>query len=218
MLKYLSILILLLLPVLVISQDVSSMVDASDTLNEETWELSSEKPGIKVYTRIPENSNIKELRIKVDLKGDMDTLLNIVNDANNFGSWVYKCADSSPVTPPEGYNMAYAATTDFPFPMSDRELVAYSKQWLDEKGRIHTHTICAPDAIPVKSGIVRIQAYEARWLIEQVDEENIHVDYVSFVDPGGHIPAWIINLALTAGPMKTFEKLIDQVEKKSYIH
>ena len=55
------------------------------------WDLSSEKPGLKVYTRTPENGTIKELRILADFEGQIDTLLTILNDAENYTTWVYKC-------------------------------------------------------------------------------------------------------------------------------
>lgn len=181
------------------------------------WDLATEKPGIKVYTRTPESSSIKELRILADFEGQMDTLLSILNDAHNYGTWVYKCTKSEPITPAEGFNTAYSAITDFPFPMSDRELVAKSNQYKDEQGRLIQHTVCAADDIPKKSGVVRIQAYEAKWVIEQKDASNIHVEYVSTVDPGGNIPAWVVNLAITAGPIKTFEKLMKQVGERSSV-
>jgi len=120
-----------------------------------------------------------------------------------------------PIEPTEGFNTAYAAITDFPFPMSDRELVAKSKQWKDDDGRLHSHTFSAPDDIPLKSGVVRIRDYEAKWVMEQVDTNRIHVEYISKVDPGGNIPAWVVNLALTAGPIKTFEALMKQVKSRS---
>lgn len=194
----------------------SSVLHGQDQMDgEPAWNFVNERPGIKVYTRTPINSSIKELRILVDLEGDIDTLMKVVYDASNFGTWVYKCADSEIVPAPEGYSSAYAATSDFPFPMSDRELVAVSHQWYDDEGRLHARSISAPDAIPLKPGIVRIKSYEANWVIEKIAENKIHIDYTSSVDPGGQIPTWVINLAITAGPIKTFEKLIKQVKKRS---
>lgn len=188
-----------------------------DNSSEIAWDFVNEKPGIMVYTRTTESSSIKELRILADFDGQIDTLLNILNDAKNYGNWVYKCAGSESINPGEGFNTAYSAITDFPFPMSDRELVAKSNQWRDSQGRLIQHTVCAADEIPKKSGIVRIQEYEAMWVIEQSDKNKIHVEYISTVDPGGNIPAWVVNLAITTGPIKTFEKLIQEVGARSSI-
>lgn len=188
-----------------------------DDATQSEWDFVAEKTNIKVYTRTTETSDIKELRILADFDGQIDTLLNILNDANNYGTWVYKCSKSEPIIPGEGYNTAYSAITDFPFPMSDRELVAKSNQYKDEYGRLIQHTVNAGKDIPEKSGVVRIKNYEAKWIMEQIDTNRIHVEYVSSVDPGGNIPAWVVNLALTTGPIKTFEKLMKQVGERSSV-
>jgi len=206
-LKILSVFLSLFIALNVVAQDSATTQPA--------WDFVAEKPGIKVYTRTTKTSSIKEIMIKAEMEGRIDTLQSIVNDAINYESWVYKCSGGEPIEPTEGFNTAYAAITDFPFPMSDRELVAKSKQWKDDDGRLHSHTFSAPDDIPLKSGIVRIRDYEAKWVMEQVDTNRIHVEYISKVDPGGNIPAWVVNLALTAGPIKTFEALMKQVKSRS---
>jgi len=206
-LKFLSTFLSLFLAFTIVAQD--------NVTTQPAWDFVAEKPGIKVYTRTTNASSFKEIRIKADMEGQIDTLQSIVNDAINYESWVYKCSGGVSIKPTEGFNTAYAAITDFPFPMSDRELVAKSKQWQDDEGRLHSHTFSAPDDIPLKPGIVRIRDYEAKWVMEQIDENRIHVEYISKVDPGGNIPAWVVNLAITAGPIKTFEALMRQVKSRS---
>lgn len=194
---------------------IASIAFSQGAKEDNNWEFVVEKPSIKVYTRTTNTSDIKELRILADFDGQIDTLLLILNEATNYPSWVYKCAKSEPISPGEGYNTAYSAISDFPFPMSDRELVAKSNQWKDEEGRLIQQTVSAAEDIPIKPGIVRIKDYSAKWIMEQTDTNTIHVEYISTVDPGGNIPTWIINLALTTGPIKTFEKLMKQVSERS---
>ncbi len=178
------------------------------------WDLVSEQPNIKVYTRTPDDSSIKELRIIAEFEGKMDTLMHLLNYANNYTSWVYKCASAESIGVPDGYSTAYSAITDFPFPLSDRELVAKSNQWLDDHGRLIQHSISAANDIPLKDGIVRIESYEATWVLDQIESNKIHVEYVSSVDPGGNIPAWVVNLAITTGPIKSFAALMKQVKNR----
>jgi len=183
---------------------------------ESTWNFVDEEENIKVFTRKPESSSIKELRILAEVEGNMDTLIHIVNDAFNFGNWVYKCNASASLEVPDEYTVAYTATTDFPFPLSDRELVVLGKQWIDEDGRYKTHSVSAPDYTPQVKGKVRISHYESRWTIEKAKDNKIYVDYICSVDPGGNIPNWVTNLAITAGPIKTFNKLLELVKQRSY--
>lgn len=205
--KHIILLFISLLPLTLVAQ--------LDREIEDDWTLVENEDNIRIFTRLSDSTNLKELRIFVEMKGNVDTLIHIINDAENFGDWVYKCSKSAPIAIPDGYQSAYIATTDFPFPLCDREIVAKSKQWVDEEGRFITHGICAFDSIPINQDIVRISHYESRWQIEELKNHKIFIDYQSSVDPGGRIPNWITNLAITTGPLKTFAKLSELVEKRS---
>jgi len=184
--------------------------------SQSDWNFVTEKNNIKVYTRSSDQSNIKELRILVELTGNIDTLFNLINNSHVYSDWVYKCKTSAPLATPEGYTFAYVLVTDFPFPMYDRELIVKSKQWVDEQGRYRTHSVSEPAALPKNNKMVRIDLYESNWTIEKIGEK-IFIEYQSTVDPGGNIPAWVVNLGLTTGPIKTFTKLIELTEGRSSI-
>lgn len=187
----------------------------NDTL-QSNWDFATEKDNIKVFTRSSDKSSIKELRILVEMNGNIDTLHNAISNAYGFTDWVYKCKSGAPLATPDGYTLSYIAVTDFPFPMSDRELIVKSKQWVDEHGRYRTHSVADPTVLPEDNDLVRINHYEANWIIEKVGEK-ILIEYQSSVDPGGNIPVWVVNLALTTGPIKTFSKLIKLVEEQSSV-
>ncbi len=182
------------------------------------WCLVEQEANIKIFTRLSDSTNLKELRILVEMTGDVDTLRYIINDANNFGDWVYKCSKSAPLEVPDGYQSAYVATTDFPFPLTDRELVAISKQWIDDEGRFITYGVSAHEYIPPNEDMVRISHYESKWQIEKLEDNKIFIDYQSSVDPGGRIPNWVVNLAITTGPLKTFTMLSKLVEERSNLN
>jgi len=189
-----------------------------DKTVSDNWTCVENEDKIKIFTRLSDSTNLKELRILVEMSGRIDTLIHIINDANNFKDWVYKCRKSAPLKVPNGYQFAYTATTDFPFPLSDRELVAISKQWVDDEGRFITYGVSSFDYTPLNDGVVRIGHYESKWQIESLGDGKIFIDYTSSVDPGGHIPNWVVNLAITTGPLKTFTKLIELVEKRSSVN
>jgi hypothetical protein len=70
--------------------------------------------------------------------------------------------------------------------------------------------------VPVKQGIVRVTKFEGKWTIIPLGKNLIKVEYVLRVDPGGSIPAWLINLFSTRGPYESFKKLRQQLQKPVY--
>jgi hypothetical protein len=58
---------------------------------------------------------------------------------------------------------------------------------------------------------VRITDMVLGWDLEEDEQGVTHVTYVLRSDPGGSIPAWMVNLALEAGPTQTMNNLRDLV-------
>jgi hypothetical protein len=46
--------------------------------------------------------------------------------------------------------------------------------------------------------------------------DQIKVEYTLHTDPAGSLPAWMVNMFATEGPMKVFENLKQQMQKPVY--
>ena len=44
--------------------------------------------------------------------------------------------------------------------------------------------------------------------------DNLQIEYKVLSNPGGDIPTWLVNLAITKGPTETMKQLIKMVEKE----
>jgi hypothetical protein len=73
-----------------------------------------------------------------------------------------------------------------------------------------------PGYVPVKKGIVRIANSSGKWVITSISANQVHVQYSIHVDPGGSLPAWLVNLFATDAPLKIFEGLKAQLQKPAY--
>jgi hypothetical protein len=70
--------------------------------------------------------------------------------------------------------------------------------------------------VPVKEDIVRIATSKGEWVITPIAKGKIKVLYTLLVDPGGNIPAWLINMLAAQGPMDSFQGLKQQLKKPEY--
>lgn len=180
------------------------------------WELIKEQGPLKVYTRKSADSDIKELRITTNMKASMDDFVNALNDADSYKEWVYKCPNSQLVKKVSDHELYYRVETDFPFPLSDRDLVVYTKQRFDASGVFYSDSVARPDYQPKEDGMVRIQLFESHWKVTSLKDGSIFIDYNSKVDPAGNIPQWVVNLGLTVGPVKSMESFTEFVEQRKF--
>ncbi len=200
--------------VLVMTLSWSKGLSQTDKTKKTKWNLVKKDNNIKVYTRKQEHSKLKEIKMSIEYKMDINTFIEVLNDANRYTRWVYKCTESKILNQNNEDDFHYYVTSDLPFPASDRDLVVHCRQWKDDDGVYYSRSVAEPNLIPSKKGYVRIQKYESNWVITPKSDGTIHVDYHSISDPGGSIPAWIVNLAVTTGPLKTMKKLEKVVRKQ----
>ncbi len=181
------------------------------------WKLKSQKGNIKIYTRTTTKSDIKEVRITTQIEGDLDDLLTLLDDVASFKSWLYRCTESKVLKTVAEGEYYYYNLTDFPFPLSDRDMVIHSKTWKvpgSNMVKTHSKAYTKDDLYKEQAGIVRIKILEYSWTFTPLDNGMIDIDYEIFSDPGGALPSWVINMAVSKGPMETMLHLKKEMNRR----
>lgn len=181
------------------------------------WKLRKSTDGVEVYFRKSEHSPINEIRIRTTLNGDIKTLLEIMRNVKGYNQWVYKCTSAELLSRPSASEAIYYAVMDFPWPLNDRDFVAGSKIYQTPQGKVVITVKGVPDRVPEKPEHVRVPLLDYRWEFRPADNSVIHLDYYLRSDPGGELPAWLINLVIDQGPTNTVKNLRDLMERKSEI-
>ena len=68
-------------------------------------------------------------------------------------------------------------------------------------------TIGEPDRLPDNRSQVRIRTFSGTWKVKSLNPDQIEIDYILNVDPGGSVPPWLVNMFVSKGPYETFSKL-----------
>ena len=180
--------------------------------SSDTWKVVKEEDGIQVYTRITDDSPIKEVRVEMEIAADLDKFMDILNNVEGYTNWVYKCIESSKLETVSDTEFYYHTVSDFPFPVSNRDMVIHSTQHFDaERQIISTISTAMPSRIPELDGVVRIQHFESSWQITPIANNKLAIEYEARTDPGGYLPVWVINLGIASAPMQTMKRLKEEV-------
>lgn len=184
---------------------------------QDSWTLKTNKDGIAIYTKTIENSNYKGIRVKCSLPATLTQFVAVIMDVNTATEWLYSTKSSTllkQVSPAEVY---YYSEVGLPWPLSNRDFVCHLTVKQDPRTRVVTiDGPVVPDYIPAKNGIVRVTHSSGKWIISPGDNNMVNIEYTLEADPGGSIPAWLVNLFVTKGPMESFRKLKDQINKPQY--
>ncbi len=184
---------------------------------QKKWKLNSDKDGIQVYTANVPNSAFHALKAVCTIETSLTRLTAVLLDVKNTKDWVYAtkiCKLLKQTSPAELY---YYSEVSLPWPASNRDFIiriAVSQNPATKVLKVIAEN--KPDYIPAKKNLVRIRESAADWVITPLPNGLVRVEYVMQVDPGGLLPAWLVNMFVSRGPYQTFKGLREQVKKPIY--
>lgn len=171
------------------------------------WEKVKEKNGFLVLSKQSDTTAIKSIRVIFEFKASLESAVEILSDIDSYTEWIYKAKKANLIDTVSSNEYYYYINFDMPFPVWDRDNVILTSIHEDAENKMVSFSSkAAPNYIPEAKGIVRVQTLESHWKISQKENGMVHIDYHGFADPCGNIPNWLANLALTAGPTKSFEE------------
>ena len=175
-------------------------------------DLKRDTDGIKVYTCEEANESFKSLRAEFVLENTtMEEVKNFLWDVSNYVTWQYNMIEAERVSSSGSEEMVYRSEIDAPWPVENRELMVRVTLQREEK-MMKLFIKSVPYSKPPKEDVVRVPFFEASWLV--VPEGNsLKVTYSLRIDPGGSVPAWLVNLAMAEGPYVSFKKLKEHFGK-----
>lgn len=194
-----------------------SLLAVPALMAQKTWKLLSEKDGIYVYTQSLEDSKFKAVRAVCVVDAPVGKLSYVLMDVSNTKDWVYAtkvCKMLKQVSPTD---LFYYSEVELPWPVTNRDFIIRITLTQDEKTKVarivaENH----PDYVPRKKNIIRIPRSAGNWTLTPLSDGRTKVEYVIHVDPGGSVPAWIVNMLADVGPYSSFRKLRQEVKKAKY--
>jgi hypothetical protein len=127
---------------------------------------------------------------------------------SQFSEWIYNSKASKLLQQITPLDFIYYTETHIPWPLSNRDAVIHLRIKTDSLPRVLAIAGSGePDRVPKISSKVRVPFYKANWKVTMPTDKTIKINYVVELDPGGNVPAWIVNMFADKGPYETFSKL-----------
>jgi len=170
------------------------------------WKIKKDKDGIKVFTRKPNNSDFFEFRATAIISANLSEILEILQDAANYSSWIEQITYSKIVSSSYNNFVVYYQI-DLPIGMKDRDIVFNNEiiQMNNDKIKVVLSSIYSQ--YPEDADFVRIKEGYGYWMLMPNTDNSTTVIYQCYTDPMGNFPAWLVNLFIVDGPYKTLKNL-----------
>lgn len=184
---------------------------------ENEWRLVSDQDSLKIYTRRSAVSAIKEVKIRAQLNCELSEIVAALEDIPSQKDWLIRTKEIRYVEEIAPGQFSYYLSTDMPFPVKDRDIVVNYRRTYDHATRevaIEYEEI--DGGVPMLKSHVRIPDMKASYKLTSPEEGKVSLEYYLYIDAGGILPNWVVNLAITKGPESTMNGLFDIVHSGKY--
>ena len=172
------------------------------------WRRVAARDGIKVYAKSVPDSKIKAMKAECVLDADVDEVVALLMDVKAAERWVCHTKSCRLVKRVSDTELFYHTEVSLPWPLDNRDFVTHLTVIKHEKSNVVTvEAPAVPGILPLRDGIVRINNSINRWVIRPLPNGKVRVEYTLQVDPGGHIPAHVVNMFACRAPIETFQNM-----------
>ncbi len=172
------------------------------------WKRAAARDGIQVYVKTVADSKIKAMKAECVLDADVEEVIALLLDVKAAEQWVCHTKSCRLIKKVSDTELFYHTEVSLPWPLDNRDFVTHLKVLRDAKTNdVAVEAPAVPGIVPVREGIVRITRSINRWLIRPLPNGKVWIEYTLQVDPGGNIPAHVVNMFACRAPIETFQNM-----------
>jgi hypothetical protein len=174
---------------------------------ETDWTFRNEENGIKAYTRKHDWSKFDEYRVEMTLKSEISNVLALFKDFDVYPELFPGTATVINHENEVDHYVNYIVVKT-PFPAKNRDGVYINQLAYDAaKKNLHIDVSCTNDYYEKSSKNIQIENCKGFWDIKDIGNGQLNIVQQFVMDPGGVVPAFIINMQTVKNPMMTFEAI-----------
>lgn len=184
---------------------------------ESEWVLKKQEDGVTVYNRSVSSSALKEIKAVTQIKSSLSSIIALLSDRESFPQWVYKCETAHTVKKIDETEAICYQNVVAPWPIDNRDILINVKVKQDPVTKVVLQKATSvANYLPPVENHIRINVFTATWKLTPLKNGIVNCEYLLLFDPGGSLPAWLINMASTDGPYETTHNMHAMITKEKY--
>jgi len=190
-----------------------------NSLCGQDWDLKKEVEGIKAYHQEVNSTKFKRYKIETEIKGTLESLVAILQDIDIYTDIFSDLRDAELIKSKDQNHLELLLRTKTPFPVKDRFSYSQTLYSYDTARKSVIIDIeCLDNSVLDSYGDkgILITDCNGSWKLTDLGNGKIYVEHEFYADPGGIVPAWIVNKRTIDSPIKTIKAIRKLVKKSKY--
>lgn len=192
---------------------------ASVACQASEWELARDRSGIKVWTRDEPGYPIRAFKAVTTVDSSLAGLVSLIMDTDRVSDWAYRILKVEVLARDDAAATFVIRTeTDFPWPLSNRDVVLAGQIAQDDKTRVVMIRSRSTPAgqYPLNPDFVRMPDMVGDWIFRPLGGGKVEVTMVGRANPSGNIPFGVVNLIIHETPYRTLLGLRQVIGTERY--
>lgn len=172
--------------------------DLPPALDDSGWDLMLEKNGIKVFTRDWPGSDFIAFKAEQVVQSKLSNIVANFSDIKTFPEWVKDMVDAYEIEPfDDKRSRKIYMRMGLPWPLADRDIVAGQQLTQETDSKVvRIKEWFEGDALPKNEGVIRTPKVNNELVLIPEGNEKTRIVWQGHTEPGGFIPAFIVNFLL----------------------
>lgn len=179
------------------------------------WELQRNDEQAMAYSRIDKASGLQVCRVETVMKASLNALVAMQRDAARIPQWMDGVKSSRIVQEADNYYITHTLVPS-PWPVKDRDSVVRSDIRQQEDGSVLIEFASVEGVVPLQKSYERVQNVKGYWCFTPLQDGKTRVEYEVMVDPGGKLPAWLVNRFALDVPYNSIKQMHKRVRDPQY--
>lgn len=188
---------------------IALMMNASAAADD--WELRKDRDGIRVYTKLREGSGIYMYKVITSIRMKPERVYEQVVDFRENLKYMELVDSLAFLDHLKNERYINYMRFDMPWPVKNREMVMDMKvQFSPDSIRLDSND--RPDRIKYNENIITVEDFHEEWIIKSLgDTGNTQVTVTGWINPGGSIPTWLVNIVSARTPFWFISGIIKEL-------
>jgi len=159
-------------------------------------------------------SNFKQVEATFFTQQSKALVFRVLSDIKQTSQWLKRVESLQVLAVYNNHQYLLRTVINSPWPFQDRELITCVDTFFEEKLTTIKIFSCS-DKVPIDDQYQRLLHVESSWQIKEVSDSLVEVNYKTWIDPAGVVPAFIFNSELINNTKVDFKKLQTIIENAS---
>ena len=175
--------------------------------HDKAWTKALDKNGVQVFLHECNGCQTKEFKAQIVINVPMEKVFNLLLSFKDIPKYIYANRGTFLLEKKSPDEYIYYTIIKSPKPVEDRDLVVDFKIMEHTAQRCYIKTSTIPDFVSENPGYIRVKVFTGSWELIKLSDNQTKVITASYSEPGGKVPAWIINTFIVTGPYSTLVKM-----------